>query len=186
MRTVPQGAARRGEAGGDRHARQVRRAGALARADADHPVARPVARVPGHPRDAHLPPGLPAAQSRREEQGVGGSETGDEEAAASHPEGRRVVILALLLAAGPVVHYAEFTGSVDPGSGAYLIAAIHGAQERGAEALVVRIDTPGGLLTTTRDIVQAELNAKVPIVFWRSEEHTSELQSLRHLVCRLL
>src|SRR5205814_2880824 len=23
-------------------------------------------------------------------------------------------------------------------------------------------------------------------VFWRSEEHTSELQSLRHLVCRLL
>jgi len=76
------------------------------------------------------------------------------------------VILALLLAAGPVVHYAEFTGSVDPGSGAYLIAAIHGAQERGVEALVVRIDTPGGLLTTTRDIVQAELNAKVPIVFW--------------------
>src|SRR5207253_2345061 len=68
--------------------------------------------------------------------------------------------------AAPVVHYAEFTGSVDPGSGAYLIAAIHGAQERGVEALVVRIDTPGGLLTTTRDIVQAELNAKVPIVFW--------------------
>src|SRR5258705_7329963 len=26
----------------------------------------------------------------------------------------------------------------------------------------------------------------MPIVLWRSEEHTSELQSLRHLVCRLL
>src|SRR5437899_5682991 len=25
-----------------------------------------------------------------------------------------------------------------------------------------------------------------PGVYWRSEEHTSELQSLRHLVCRLL
>src|SRR5205823_4408100 len=52
------------------------------------------------------------------------------------------------------------------GSGAFLIAAIHDAQEKGAEALVVRLDTPGGLLSTTRDIVQAELNAKVPIVFW--------------------
>jgi membrane-bound serine protease (ClpP class) len=76
------------------------------------------------------------------------------------------MILALLLAAGPVVHYAEITGSIDPGSGGFLIAAIHDAQEKGAEALVVRLDTPGGLLSTTRDIVQAELNAKVPIVVW--------------------
>jgi len=76
------------------------------------------------------------------------------------------VILALLLAAAPVVHYAEFTGAVDPGSGGFLIAAIHDAEEKGAEALVVRLDTPGGVLSTTRDIVQAELSARVPIVFW--------------------
>ena len=42
------------------------------------------------------------------------------------------MILALLLAAAPVVHYAEFTGSVDPGSGSYLISAIRDAQEKGA------------------------------------------------------
>src|SRR5262245_13252539 len=31
------------------------------------------------------------------------------------------------------------------------------------------------------------LTSRFPIVvWWRSEEHTSELQSLRHLVCRLL
>lgn len=77
------------------------------------------------------------------------------------------MILALLLAAaGPVVHYAEVTGSIDPGSGAYLLSAIHDAEDKGAEALVVRLDTPGGLLSTTRDVVQAELSAKVPIVFW--------------------
>src|SRR5205814_3475832 len=28
--------------------------------------------------------------------------------------------------------------------------------------------------------------ATIPLAPWRSEEHTSELQSLRHLVCRLL
>jgi membrane-bound serine protease (ClpP class) len=77
------------------------------------------------------------------------------------------MILALLLAAaGPVVHYAEVTGSIDPGSGGFLIAAIHDAEDKGVEALVVRLDTPGGLLATTRDVVQAELSAKVPIVFW--------------------
>jgi membrane-bound serine protease (ClpP class) len=64
------------------------------------------------------------------------------------------------------VLYAEFTGSVNPGSAAHLIDAIHTAETEGAEALVVRIDTPGGLLSSTRDAVQAELSAKVPIVFW--------------------
>jgi membrane-bound serine protease (ClpP class) len=77
------------------------------------------------------------------------------------------MILALLLAAAaPVVHYAEVKGSIDPGSGEFLIGAIHDAEDKGAEALVVRLDTPGGLLSTTRDVVQTELSAKVPIVFW--------------------
>ena len=76
------------------------------------------------------------------------------------------MILALLLAASPVVHYAELAGSIDAGSAAFLINAIHDAQEKGAEALIVRLDTPGGLLSSTRDIVQAELSAKVPIVVW--------------------
>ena len=77
------------------------------------------------------------------------------------------MILAMLIAAAaPVVSYAEFTGSVDPGSGAFLIDAIHTAEAQGVEALIVRIDTPGGLLSSTRDIVQAELSAKVPVVFW--------------------
>src|SRR5438045_8243059 len=32
----------------------------------------------------------------------------------------------------------------------------------------------------------SELGAAALMPVWRSEEHTSELQSLRHLVCRLL
>jgi membrane-bound serine protease (ClpP class) len=68
--------------------------------------------------------------------------------------------------ARPVIELAEVTGSIDPGSGEYLIDAIRGAQQRGAEALIVRLDTPGGLLSTTREVVQEELSAKVPIIFW--------------------
>src|SRR5258705_7663883 len=33
---------------------------------------------------------------------------------------------------------------------------------------------------------EGEAPPKIPKDIWRSEEHTSELQSLRHLVCRLL
>jgi len=76
------------------------------------------------------------------------------------------MIAAILLAAGSFISVAELHGSVDPGSAQYLIGAIHDAERAGAEALVVRLDTPGGLLSATRDIVQAELSAKVPIVFW--------------------
>ena len=63
----------------------------------------------------------------------------------------------MILAAVIFVAYAEFTGSVDPGSGAFLQEAIKDAQDTGAEALIVRIDTPGGLLNTTREVVQSEL-----------------------------
>jgi membrane-bound serine protease (ClpP class) len=70
------------------------------------------------------------------------------------------------LAAASFVAYAELTGSVDPGSARYLIDAMHDAEAQGAEAVVIRMDTPGGLLAATRDIVQAELSAKVPVVVW--------------------
>jgi len=70
------------------------------------------------------------------------------------------------LAAASFVAYAELVGSVDPGSARYLIDAMHDAEAQGAEALLIRLDTPGGLLATTRDVVQAELSAKVPIIFW--------------------
>ena len=68
--------------------------------------------------------------------------------------------------AAAFVAYAELAGSVDPGSGSYLLDALRTAEAQGAEALIVRLDTPGGLLSTTRDVVQAELSAKVPVVFW--------------------
>ena len=70
------------------------------------------------------------------------------------------------LAAASFVAYAELVGSVDPGSARYLIDAMHDAEAQGAEALLIRLDTPGGLLAATRDIVQAELSAKVPVVVW--------------------
>lgn len=58
----------------------------------------------------------------------------------------------------------EATGTVDPVVKDYLFSGLRQAQTSGAEAVVVRLDTPGGLLDATRDIVQGFLNAPLPVI----------------------
>jgi membrane-bound serine protease (ClpP class) len=48
----------------------------------------------------------------------------------------------------------------------FLIESIAEAQALKAQALIIQLDTPGGLLQATRDIVAAFLNSEVPIVVW--------------------
>lgn len=57
-------------------------------------------------------------------------------------------------------------GIVDPAMASYLVKTMEQAAEAQAAALVVEIDTPGGLDTAMRDIIQAELDAPIPIVFY--------------------
>ncbi len=49
---------------------------------------------------------------------------------------------------------------------AYLKSALDRAQADQAEALIVEMDTPGGLLDATREIVQLELSAPLPLVVY--------------------
>jgi len=56
--------------------------------------------------------------------------------------------------------------SINPGSGDYIIQSIHDAETDGAPYLILQLDTPGGLLSTTRSIVQQMLNSKIPIVVY--------------------
>jgi membrane-bound serine protease (ClpP class) len=65
---------------------------------------------------------------------------------------------------------ADVEGSIDPGSGDYFLDAIERARRDDAELLIFRLDTPGGLLETTRDIVKGMLSAKVPIAVFVSPE----------------
>lgn len=48
----------------------------------------------------------------------------------------------------------------------YIESSIQKAQEDGAAALIIELDTPGGLLTTTRKIVKAVMNADVPVLVY--------------------
>src|SRR4051794_35010369 len=66
--------------------------------------------------------------------------------------------------ATPPVVVAHLRGAVDPISARYLHRAVDTAQREGATALVVTIDTPGGLDTSMRQMVQDLLNSTVPTV----------------------
>ncbi len=59
-------------------------------------------------------------------------------------------------------------GSINPASSDYLQKAVEQSESDGAVALLVELDTPGGLLASTKDIVQAVLNSRVPVIVYVS------------------
>jgi membrane-bound serine protease (ClpP class) len=66
---------------------------------------------------------------------------------------------------GPApIYIVDIKSTINPGALGLLVHAIRAAETDGAAALIVRINTPGGLLSTTRDMVGAIAESKVPII----------------------
>lgn len=63
---------------------------------------------------------------------------------------------------------AEVRGAITPVIAEYLRDGVARAEREGHEALLVTLDTPGGLDTSMREIVQTFLNARVPVVVYVS------------------
>ncbi|MEX2203057.1 MAG: nodulation protein NfeD [Actinomycetota bacterium] len=61
-------------------------------------------------------------------------------------------------------------GVVDPFVADYVENAIADAEDEGAAAVLLTIDTPGGLISSMRQITQAILNARVPVIGYVSPE----------------
>ncbi len=61
---------------------------------------------------------------------------------------------------------ARIDGSINPASSDFLQRAIEEAEARGAVILLIELDTPGGLVASTQDIIQAMLGSRVPIVVY--------------------
>jgi membrane-bound serine protease (ClpP class) len=59
-------------------------------------------------------------------------------------------------------------GGINPAIGDYVETSIAQAHADGAVALVIELDTPGGLVSTTKDIVTEILNAEIPVVVYVS------------------
>lgn len=75
------------------------------------------------------------------------------------------LLFPLLAFAGPF-YFLELDGSINPGSAAYVTEAISAAETEKAEGLILRLNTPGGLLSSTRDIIQSISSSSVPVVVY--------------------
>ena len=90
-------------------------------------------------------------------------------AAATAAAGLAVAALAataLAAESGPRVLVAEFENDVNPVTQEFLLDAIDRADEDGYAAVVIEMDTPGGLSSSMRGIVKGILAADVPVVVY--------------------
>jgi membrane-bound serine protease (ClpP class) len=82
-----------------------------------------------------------------------------------------VALLALngapaAFAAGGHINQITVAGSINAGSADYIVESIQLSEADGARALLIELDTPGGFVNASLDIVKSMLNAKVPIIVW--------------------
>src|SRR5437764_5377603 len=66
----------------------------------------------------------------------------------------------------PVVDEVALTGAIDPMLASYAERAVGNARRDHAAAVLVRLDTPGGLDSSMRSIVKAVSNSPVPVLCW--------------------
>ncbi|MFH0823725.1 MAG: nodulation protein NfeD [Pseudomonadota bacterium] len=102
------------------------------------------------------------------------------------PRHQRIVLFAALLAIGiltasaeksgvfsaegktgkPVVYLLDIDGTINPALADHIIKGIEEAELNEASAFIIRIDTPGGVVSTTKTIIKSMINSKLPVVVY--------------------
>jgi membrane-bound serine protease (ClpP class) len=77
-----------------------------------------------------------------------------------------LIILAADSSAAKTVHVISIDASINPATADFIETSIEQATQDGAECIVIRLNTPGGLLKSTRVIVSSILEAKIPVVIY--------------------
>ena len=80
-----------------------------------------------------------------------------------------LIFLLILLAAvtfSQSVVLLKIDGAINPAAAAFIERGIENAREKNAECLIIQMDTPGGLLKSTRVIVSSLLESKIPVVVY--------------------
>ncbi len=71
-----------------------------------------------------------------------------------------------LFAEKPTVYILRIDGAINPAAADYIHSAIENASKSGAEAILIQLNTPGGLLKSTRVIVTDILTSSIPIIVY--------------------
>ncbi len=75
-------------------------------------------------------------------------------------------LLSTLFAAENEVWVISVDGVINPVSASYIRKNLTDAQQAKAQCLIIQLDTPGGLMTSMRDIIKDILNAEIPVVVY--------------------
>lgn len=90
---------------------------------------------------------------------------------------KRALVLALVClgalaasdsARAQAVSAIRIEGGINPAVADYVAKSIRAAHDAGSSALVIELDTPGGLVSSTKDIVGSILNAEIPVIVYVS------------------
>src|SRR5437667_3890607 len=98
-------------------------------------------------------------------------------------QGVLVLVALVLLAAAPAsaapapVATVVIDGVISPVTLRLIESALTRAKAGGAQALVIQLDTPGGLERSMRAICQRLLNAEIPVVVWVGDWKSTRLNS---------
>lgn len=75
-----------------------------------------------------------------------------------------IFFLFSALASAETVHRLTIDGAIGPASSEYVISGIEAAAAEGAAAVILQIDTPGGLDTAMREIIKSILVSPIPVI----------------------
>ncbi|MBP9006121.1 MAG: nodulation protein NfeD [Candidatus Marinimicrobia bacterium] len=80
-----------------------------------------------------------------------------------------LLVGSILLTATPKeIWVLEVDGVINPVSASYINDNLRKAQPDQVECLIIQMDTPGGLMTSMRDIIKNILNSEIPVVVYVS------------------
>lgn len=75
-----------------------------------------------------------------------------------------VLVMLATSASGQAVHRLTIDGAIGPATAQYVVQGLETAAEESAPAVILQMDTPGGLDQSMRDIIQAVLASPVPVI----------------------
>jgi membrane-bound serine protease (ClpP class) len=85
---------------------------------------------------------------------------------------RATAIFAVLILLFPCMGFAnevytiKIQGAITPPTASFIVESISKAEKEGAEALLILLDTPGGLDTSMREIVKGIMESNIPVIVY--------------------